>query len=199
MRRETENRESLEECKKPSAKLRLRKMAKEAIGRKLDIGFGGLPNLYLSGEVIGFDLQLLPKPSNYSKVIVGDVGNINAVLKQEKFDSILAGEIIEHLENPVKFLRDCYNLLNRSGKLIISTPNPYYPPEIIFNWLMNKKYLYSKNHLFLFPPRWMNRILTYTGFKLEKILSGGIPLSNKILIPSPWFICHQIIYVAKKQ
>lgn len=41
----------------------------------------------------------------------------------EKFDYVLAIEIIEHLENPYKLIRDCYKLLKDNGTLIVSTPN----------------------------------------------------------------------------
>jgi len=39
------------------------------------------------------------------------------------FDGIVASEIIEHLENPFHFFRECSVLLNSNGKLILSTPN----------------------------------------------------------------------------
>ncbi|HQI45290.1 MAG TPA: UDP-N-acetylglucosamine 2-epimerase (non-hydrolyzing) [Bacteroidales bacterium] len=43
----------------------------------LDIGFAEIPNKYLTNqEVIGIDLQEIPKPENYSKIIVGARPNI---------------------------------------------------------------------------------------------------------------------------
>ena len=39
------------------------------------------------------------------------------------FDGIIAAEIIEHLENPRHFLRECFNLLSPGGKLLLTTPN----------------------------------------------------------------------------
>ncbi len=41
------------------------------------------------------------------------------------FDVIVAGEIIEHLENPGLFLRACRPLLSAEGSLIITTINAY--------------------------------------------------------------------------
>ncbi|RLI93473.1 MAG: hypothetical protein DRO92_04215 [Candidatus Altiarchaeales archaeon] len=40
-----------------------------------------------------------------------------------KFDLITAIEVIEHLENPRHFLRECNKLLKVGGKLIITPPN----------------------------------------------------------------------------
>lgn len=41
----------------------------------------------------------------------------------KKFDTIIAGEIIEHLESPIQFVRYCKSLLKTNGILIITTPN----------------------------------------------------------------------------
>jgi 2-polyprenyl-3-methyl-5-hydroxy-6-metoxy-1,4-benzoquinol methylase len=40
-----------------------------------------------------------------------------------KFDLIVAIEIIEHLYNPRHFIRNCLNLLNQQGYLLITSPN----------------------------------------------------------------------------
>jgi SAM-dependent methyltransferase len=39
------------------------------------------------------------------------------------FDAVVAIEIIEHLENPFSFVRECAKLLKPNGLLFISTPN----------------------------------------------------------------------------
>lgn len=40
-----------------------------------------------------------------------------------KFDAIAAVEIIEHLENPFRFARECAKLLRSGGHLYLTTPN----------------------------------------------------------------------------
>lgn len=37
---------------------------------------------------------------------------------------LLAMDIIEHLDNPKAFLRECYRVLDNNGTLILTTPNP---------------------------------------------------------------------------
>jgi SAM-dependent methyltransferase len=39
------------------------------------------------------------------------------------FDYVLCSNGIEHLENPVLFIRGCFRILREKGKLLISTPN----------------------------------------------------------------------------
>lgn len=41
----------------------------------------------------------------------------------KKFDTIIAGEVLEHLESPIKFIKYCKSLLKKGGRLIITTPN----------------------------------------------------------------------------
>lgn len=46
------------------------------------------------------------------------------ILKTDnKFDAIVAIEIIEHLENPFRFVRECAKLLKPDGLLFLTTPN----------------------------------------------------------------------------
>ena len=40
-----------------------------------------------------------------------------------KFDAVVAIEIIEHLENPFRFVRECAKLLKPGGLLFLTTPN----------------------------------------------------------------------------
>ncbi|MES2298183.1 MAG: methyltransferase domain-containing protein [Pseudomonadota bacterium] len=40
-----------------------------------------------------------------------------------RFGALMACEIIEHLENPRHFARQCFKLLRSGGKLLLSTPN----------------------------------------------------------------------------
>ena len=52
--------------------------------------------------------------------------NLNELLPSEMrggFDCLVATELIEHLENPRHFLRQCFSALRPGGLLLLSTPN----------------------------------------------------------------------------
>lgn len=178
---------------------RLEKMASFAKGKILDIGFSRLPNPYLDGEVIGIDIRPTPRPPTYRAVFIGDITDI--CFPPASFDTVVAGELIEHLENPIQFLRDSRCLLRKGGTLILSTPNPYYPPIILLNWFMIRKYYYARNHIFEIAPRYLVRFLEQAGFRLKRMLSGDmiIPLGQKriLTVPVPRAICYHMIYVAE--
>ena len=49
----------------------------------------------------------------------------------EKFDKVVLGDVIEHVDNPVKLLKFSLRHLNEDGEIIVKTPNPYYIDNII--------------------------------------------------------------------
>ena len=49
----------------------------------------------------------------------------------EKFDTVVMGDVIEHVENPVNLVRFAIRHLNDDGKVIVKTPNPYYIDNFI--------------------------------------------------------------------
>lgn len=77
-----------------------------------------------------------------------DLNNDFAKEIDEKFDIIIAIEIIEHIENPHHFIRQLKKILARSGIIIITTPNPENIPSRLkflfkgnirgFEWFMTK-------------------------------------------------------------
>lgn len=56
------------------------------------------------------------------------------------FDVIVSFETLEHLKNPKLFLKNCYDLLEPKGLLIISTPNSNISsPDGVVNWEFHEK------------------------------------------------------------
>ncbi len=62
--------------------------------------------------------------------------------KNNSFDIIYAGEIIEHLYNPDNFLEKCYKILKKDGKIIITTPN-------LTNWYNRILFLFGIQPIFI--------------------------------------------------
>ncbi len=74
----------------------------------------------------------------------------------EKFDIIIAFEVVEHLENPEKAIKNMYNGLQEGGKVVISTPYPH-------KWNFR-----DPTHINVkYPHEWV-KIMEETGFKNVK-------------------------------
>ena len=158
--------------------------------RVLDLGCSVHQNVYLENDyVVGLDLDYVKPKKNYENIIVGDVQKLPAPFKKESFDAITAGEIIEHLESPIPFLRGCYSTLKPGGILVLSTLNPNSIQERILTLFLSRRYYYDPEHVCLYPQRWLIRMLEICGFKNIKVLSGGLTIPvviKNIPFPRPW-------------
>lgn len=82
-------------------------------------------------ETSKFFLNLFPNAKVYTLNIRKDlkaklkvIGNAQLLpFKNGVFDLVFCGEIIEHLVNPINFLKEVKRVLKKNGKLIITTPN----------------------------------------------------------------------------
>ncbi len=165
----------------------------------LDIGYAHKPNPYFRGSHrVGLDLSRPEQPSGYEEEIIGDALDLGASLGSRRFDSIVAGELIEHLENPYAFLRSLRGFLAADGRIILSTPNPVSWPVIFFELFRSRRFFYSHDHLYYFTPRWVVRLLEETGYSVEAVAPVGLLLPlGRIVLPCPAALSYQVIYVGR--
>ena len=179
---------------------RLKMMASEVTGpRILDIGYAHQPSPYLAGEeVVGLDLESVAPSAapNYTERLVGDATKLASTLGDRQFDTIICGELIEHLEEPYAFLRQFHTALAPGGTLVLSTPNPLGFPVVVAEALRSKRFFYSHDHLYLFTPRWVERMLTRTGFRLQAMKPVGLWLPRGYVPWSPVSLSYIVVYVA---
>jgi len=81
-------------------------------------------------HAIGIDIaeQEVRELQSQYNIVYGDAHTINL---SRQFEVVVAGELIEHLENPGLFLENMLKHLNPGGRIIITTPNPFYPKRIL--------------------------------------------------------------------
>lgn len=140
-------------------------------------------------KVVGIDI--LKKEIHELKKMGYDVryGNAEDFELNEKFDTIVAGELIEHLSNPGKFLDACYKHLKEEGKLILTTPNPFW-----FEFIIRKNF----KRLYVNPEHtaWYDEsVLAALGerhhfevVEVKYLIAGYNPSSVK------GFIYHKIVF-----
>jgi len=103
---------------------RFKSISENCEGVTLDLGSAqGKLHAYLRknkkiSKLIGVDIV---KNSNVD--VKGDLNRFPYPFKNNSFDTIVAGEIIEHLKEPCRFLKEIKRILKKNGKLILTTPN----------------------------------------------------------------------------
>jgi len=100
--------------------------------RILDVGCSERPNPYLQGkEIVGLDMINMEIKPPYSEHITGDIKDIDTLLAGRRFDTILMGEFIKHIERPYDVLRSLHAHILPGSSLLLSTPNPLGIPVVV--------------------------------------------------------------------
>lgn len=101
----------------------------------------------------------------------------------QPFNALCAVEIIEHLENPRHFLRQCYQLIQPGGHLIVSTPNigspgsqAFFLRSGYFQWFSDNDYV-KQGHLTPISMTEMIRMADECNFDVEWKGSFGDSMS----------------------
>ena len=107
--------------------------------------------------------------------------------KDSSFDIILAGEITEHLTNPKGFLLECYRVLRKNGKLVLSVPNICYLRNRVL--LLFGKFPQSgakanlkeewDDHYSDYNIDFLRMVLSEAGFEVKKIRTNGVFIREK--------------------
>lgn len=146
------------------------------LDRYLDIKDGKGKTLHELGASLGYFTRVFKdrgfevSASDISSYIVKKAGSLQKDIeffkldveknskKDEKFDYIVAFEVLEHLKNPEKALKNIKEMLEYEGVLIISTPFP------------TKRSLGDPTHINVHEASWWVKIAKKVGFRKSKVI-----------------------------
>jgi 2-polyprenyl-3-methyl-5-hydroxy-6-metoxy-1,4-benzoquinol methylase len=96
-------------------------------------------------------------------------------LKKGLFDVIRLNNVIEHLPDPRKIVRSVHELLRPGGLIVVATPN--YDSLSVALCGSRWQYIGGEDHIYLFTPQTLRRLLEKEGFRIVDIKTKGVHVS----------------------
>lgn len=156
----------------------IQKYLKDAPHSLLDIGCGeGWTLKYfkkLGWTVIGLDFSDFGlkhhNPDCLENIIVGDFADSiqKFIHLDRRFDVIWLDNVLEHVTEPLKLLKQCRQLVSRGGVLVVEVPNDF---SVLQQYLLKKKYIKDRfwivlpDHLSYFNKDGLNNLANSAGWK----------------------------------
>nr|WP_290668786.1 class I SAM-dependent methyltransferase [Ardenticatena sp.] len=118
-------------------------------------------------NVVGIDINASNvkrlKEIGYDNVYVASAESFEL---QQQFDTIVAGELIEHLSNPGLFLQQARKHLVPNGRIVITTPYPFSLAYTLYALINFPRTCSNLEHTCWFCPQTMKSIAERAGLKI---------------------------------
>lgn len=150
----------------------------------LDIGCGRGWMLYFLKNYFGFEdvagTQISLPAIKFARERLGlkiyDQDLLELKLPGESFDVLTIWHVLEHVPDPVSYVKEMYRLLKPGGTLMVEVPN-------LDAWSrqLSGQYWLSwdpKYHLTFFDPASLSKLLTSNGFKIKAVHTHSLEYST---------------------
>lgn len=124
-------------------------------------------------------------------------------VQSRRFNAVVALELVEHLESPHHFFRECRKLLGPDGWLVVSTPNLANPVsqamfvrQGVFQWFREQDYR-DQGHIMPLAPSVLRRCWTEAGFGCEWEGSVSNPWRRlRVRQWGTWVLAHVLSWLS---
>lgn len=164
----------------------------------------------VASDIVGVDLdrrgvQAL-REAGFENVLVGDVERLGELGLQGGFEVIVAGELLEHLSCPGRFLEQVAGIMSPDTVLALTVPNAFALKR--FLRVLAGCELVNKDHVCYFSPHTVEELcgrfgLRVDGYhyhlaevhgKLKKVLFAPLKLFVRFLSP---FVADHLIFLCR--
>ncbi len=129
-----------------------------------------------SAEVVGIELDTAAAAQarrRLDQVITGDIEQVDPQFPPGRFDAIVCADIIEHLREPERLLRQAHQWLAPDGCLIASIPNVRHHSVVRSllegNWTYEAAGLLDRTHLRFFTRREIEKLFFRAWFLIDEM------------------------------
>src|SRR6516162_2765037 len=156
-----------------------------------------------AGSILGLDIlesEVRVLQERGYAVICGDA---NTISFNETFDVVVAGEIIEHVENPGTFLSNMARHLNGQGRLVMTTPHPFFFLHFLESIFSSADRRWNPQHVAWYCPFTLENLLRRSGLEVEYCYYfTRSPKLRSILqllhLPCYGFLASSVLLIARK-
>lgn len=164
-----------------------------------NIGNISFPLASLGFNIIGIDISVKKiKIANHRKkffgfgknltFLLGDACN-QPIIEKEQFDFVILSEVLEHVKEPERLLAIINRVLKKDGVLIITVPNGFGPYSLVMDHFRNDVLcrivsIPVSEHINYFSKNKIDKLLTYSGFKIKKCVKSDFISWMKIIVNS---------------
>ncbi len=135
----------------------------------------GIKNIYPNADLYGVELNphAAEIAEHIAMVSVEDIEKSENLFGGMKFDYIIFGDVLEHLQAPERIVGYCRQLLNSNGKIIASIPNLMH--YTIFKELLSGNFTYTdtglldRTHIHFFTYKEIVKMFKAQGYTIESI------------------------------
>lgn len=118
-------------------------------------------------SVVGIDINA----ENIRKLRDAGYGDLHVASAEDfdldaRFDSIVAGELIEHLSNPGSFFDRCRIHLKKNGRVVVSTPYTFSLLYFLYAFLKYPVTCQNDEHSVWFCPKTLTGLASRYGFRV---------------------------------
>jgi len=137
----------------------------------LDLGCGiGIISSQFDNNYDKYGLEVSEDSANYAKKYIPNIhhGELTKhTYKDDFFDVVFSYHVIEHVSDPVEFVKNIHRIMKTNGNLVIGTPN--FDCAMARRFGDNFRLLHDKTHISLFSDFSLRDMLEDYGFQVNKI------------------------------
>lgn len=143
-----------------------------------------IKNRYKKSEIYGIELN--EKAANIAKFVADvkteNIENEKLSYEEKYFDYIIFGDVLEHLYDPYKVIKNMKKYLKDDGKILSSIPNIMH--YSVIRQLLNGRWTYEdagildRTHIRFFTLNEINNMFIKAGFEIKKVAVNRIQKSQ---------------------